>query len=229
MNNRRKYVLKFFNNTNNYLHKTFGLKVRKKIVYDLLGNLHDKEILDVGCGNGVISLEYAKKNNLTMIDISAKMLELAREKAELLHINNINYIESSIEKFDSKKKYDVIIAVGLLSHVTSIHSTIVQLNSLLQKNGNLIIQFSDYNSIITKINILFSRRNYVVNKSTKENMSKIIRSLEYSLKNEVKYSILLPGMGRLSDKILYHITMLTYQNPYVSNYGTDFIWNLKKK
>ena len=229
MNKHGKEVLKFFDKTDNYLHKTFGQKVRKKIVYELLGDLRNKKILDVGCGNGVISLEYAKKNNLTLIDISTNMLELAKANAQSKGIDNINYFRGSIEEFDSPEKYDAIIAIGLLSHVSSINGTIVKLKSLLNNNGNLIIQFSDLNSFITKINLFLSKRKYIINSCTKEDMFGIINSLGYDLINEIQYSILFPGMGRLPDKILNYITMLTYQNSFLSNYGTEVIWNLKKK
>ena len=228
MNKHGKEVLRFFDKTDNYLHKTFGQKVRKKIVYELLGDLRNKKILDVGCGNGVISLEYAKKNNLTLIDISTNMLELAKANAQSKGIDNINYFRGSIEEFDSPEKYDAIIAIGLLSHVSSINDTIVKLKSLLKNNGNLLIQFSDYNSFITKINLFLSKRKYRINRCTKEDMFGIINCLGYDLINEIQYSILLPGMGRLPDKILYYITMLTYQNSFLSNYGTEVIWNLKK-
>jgi len=197
-------------------------------VYELLGDLRNKKILDVGCGNGVISLEYAKKNNLTLIDISTNMLELAKANAQSKGIDNINYFRGSIEEFDSPEKYDAIIAIGLLSHVSSINGTIVKLKSLLKNNGNLIIQFSDLNSFITKINLFLSKRRYIINRCTKEDMFGIVNSLGYDLINEIQYSILFPGMGRLPDKILNYITMLTYQNSFLSNYGTEVIWNLKK-
>ena len=228
MKNHREEVLKFFNDTDNYLHRTFGVRVRKRIIYELLGDLRNKKILDVGCGNGVISLEYAKKNNLTLIDISSNMLDLAKANAQSKRIDNINYYLGSIEEFDSPEKYDAIIAIGLLSHVSSINDTIVKLKSLLNNDGNLIIQFSDLNSFITKINLFLSKRKYIINRCTKEDMFEIINSLGYDLINEIQYSILLPGMGRLPDKILYYITMLTYQNSFLSNYGTEVIWNLKK-
>ncbi len=229
MKNHLGEVLKFFNDTDNYLHKTFGVRVRSKIVNELLGDIENKNILDVGCGNGLISLEYAKVNKLTLVDISNNMLALAKDNAQLMGIDSVDYYQGSIEDFDSSKKYDSMIVIGILSHLKSINSTIIKLKKILKREGDLIIQFSDYSSIITKMNIFLSKRNYPINKLTKDEMLQIIDSLGFKLKSEIQYSILLPGMGRLPDKILYHLTMLTYKNSFLSNYGTEIIWHLKKK
>ena len=229
MKNHNREVSKFFNETDNYLHKTFGVRVRSKIVNELLGNISNKNILDVGCGNGLISLKYAKVNKLTLIDISDKMLGLAKANAQLMGIDSIDYHKGSIEDFDPSKKYDVIIVIGILSHLKSIRSTIVKLKKILSKDGDIIIQFSDYNSMITKMNIYLSKRKYAIKRLTKDKMLQIIDFCGFDLKSEIQYSILFPGMGRLPDKVLYHITMLTYQNSFLSKCGTEFIWHLKQK
>jgi len=111
MKNHNREVYKFFNKTDNYLHKTFGVRVRSKIVNELLGNISNKNILDVGCGNGLISLKYAKVNKLTLVDISDKMLGLAKANAQLMGIDSIDYHKGSIENFDPSKKYPLILEI----------------------------------------------------------------------------------------------------------------------
>ena len=83
--------------------------------------------------------------------------------------------------------------------------------------------------MITKMNIYLSKRKYAINRLTKNKMLQIIDSCGFDLKSEIQYSILFPGMGRLPDKVLYYITMLTYKNSFLSKRGTEFIWHLKKK
>lgn len=54
-------------------------------------------ILDVGCGYGPIGLTVAKlykMRNVHMIDINERALSLARENAQLNHINNVTIYES---------------------------------------------------------------------------------------------------------------------------------------
>lgn len=56
--------------------------------------LSDKEILDFGGGTGLLALPLAKQaKSVTLVDISEKMLEQARLKAEQQAIKNIQFLE----------------------------------------------------------------------------------------------------------------------------------------
>ena len=57
------------------------LLLRQKIVFEELGNLKDKKILDLGCGVGRYSYEAATKGAQVIdIDISPKAIEIAKKK-----------------------------------------------------------------------------------------------------------------------------------------------------
>ena len=127
MLNRQKKVLEFFDKTENYLHKDFGVHSRKDILTDLLGKLSDKRILDIGCGNGLVTLNYGINNSLTMVDISKNMIQLAKHNAELGDINNAKFLVSSLEDLVIRDQYDVIVAFGFLAHVDSVKTTIIHL------------------------------------------------------------------------------------------------------
>ena len=67
-----------FNNVDQYLHQGFDIKVRIEIVKELVGMPERANIIDFGCGDGSISLQFqAKSNFITLIDISENMLERA--------------------------------------------------------------------------------------------------------------------------------------------------------
>lgn len=70
------------------------------------------DVLDVGCGYGVIGISVAKKSNVrsvTMLDVNRRALELAQRNSERNKINDkIKIVESDgFEKID--EKYDTII------------------------------------------------------------------------------------------------------------------------
>ena len=70
-----------------------------------------KDILDIGTGSGCIALAL-KKNidaDVDAIDISKEALEVAKANARLNHLD-INFSLSSIENFNSIKKYDLLIS-----------------------------------------------------------------------------------------------------------------------
>ena len=57
----------------------------------------DKEILDFGGGTGLLTLPLAKQaKSVTLVDISEKMLEQARLKAERQDIKNIHFLEQDL-------------------------------------------------------------------------------------------------------------------------------------
>lgn len=173
---RKEIIYEFFNKTDNYLNKNFGVVIRTKIIKDILGFKSNKDILDVGCGDGSITLDYGKNNNLFLIDQSKNMLDLAKINADKKDIKNINYNNLKFEKFIPKKnKYDIIIALGLLAHVESIHITFTKLISCLKNDGMIILQYSDYDKILTKINLYFSNKVYKKNKINQKLINLILK------------------------------------------------------
>ena len=69
----------------------------KKVLQRIKCDANDS-VLDIGCGNGVITIPLAKKaNNVTAMDISGKMLEILTQKAEKSGIKNINTIKKRLE------------------------------------------------------------------------------------------------------------------------------------
>lgn len=77
-------------------------------------------ILDVGCGTGRHSIELAKRGySVTGIDISEKMLSIARKKCEKESVS-VDFIQANAVDFKVNKLYDACIclcegAFGLLS------------------------------------------------------------------------------------------------------------------
>lgn len=76
-------------------------------------------ILDVGAGTGLLSfliLEKYPNANLTLIDISEKMLDVAKERFK--DNPNITYLVADYTNYQFEKKYDVIISSLSIHHLT---------------------------------------------------------------------------------------------------------------
>ena len=227
MKRKEKIVYNYFNETNNYLHKNFGIIVRKKILNDILGPQKNKNILDVGCGDGSVSVEYGDDNKLSLLDQSEKMLSLAKNNAALFNVRNIDLFNCSLKDFSPKKKYDVIILFGFLAHVDSLSNTFNKIHSLLNNNGKILIQYSDHKKLITKINMYFSDKIYIKNRITDNVIDQILKELGLKVRKKVRYSILPPGIGILPNQLLHHITLATYKNNLLSRFGTEVICEIK--
>lgn len=95
-------------------------------------------ILDVGCGNGIISRHLGQFGfNITGIDISEKTIDKARSVNTL---NNVRFIKKRAEELTAEgEQYDAIICSEVLEHLHDPGSLIKILNKCLAPGGKLII------------------------------------------------------------------------------------------
>ena len=102
--------------------------------------LSDKEILDFGGGTGLLALPLAKQAKfVTLVDISAKMLEQARLKAEQQAIKNIQFLEQDLLKNPLKKEFDLIVVCRVLHHMPDLDATLSLFHQHLRENGQLLL------------------------------------------------------------------------------------------
>ena len=103
--------------------------------------LTGKDILDVGCGGGILTESLAKEGaNVTGIDATAKAIVAAEEHLAISKLN-IDYQCERIENLatNQDKKYDVITCMEMLEHVPDPKSIIESCAALLNPGGSLYI------------------------------------------------------------------------------------------
>ena len=102
--------------------------------------LSDKEILDFGGGTGLLTLPLAKQaKSVTLVDISEKMLEQARLKAEQQDINNIQFLEQDLLENPLKKEFDLIVVCRVLHHMPDLDAALSLLHQHLKADGQLLL------------------------------------------------------------------------------------------
>jgi len=98
-------------------------------------------VLDYGCATGTVTLEIAGNVKVIQgIDISSKMIELAKRKASEQKIENIDFMQSTI--FDERYNrghYDVILAFNILHFFKDTKTELQRINELLRPGGLMII------------------------------------------------------------------------------------------
>ena len=116
-----------FWNHNSYYYRWIKEQLKEKI-----------NILDVGCGDGsLINYLNNSNRNLTGIDISKKCINKANNYNK--KNDNIKFICTSFEDFDSKKLlYDGIIFCATLHHM-DMEKALIKSKNLLEKNGIIVI------------------------------------------------------------------------------------------
>ena len=111
--------------------------------------LEDMDILDIGCGGGILAEELSKKGaNVTGIDASEKTIEIAKQHSQENNLK-INYECSTLEDHlkKSKKKYDSIICFELIEHVPDQLKLINDISKVSKKGSKLFLSTINRNIV----------------------------------------------------------------------------------
>ena len=96
--------------------------------------LKDLNILDIGCGGGLLSEPIARLGaKVTGIDASQENIEIAKTHAKKMGIK-INYIHNTPEKIKFNRKFDIILNMEVVEHVENLDLFIKSCSNALNKN-----------------------------------------------------------------------------------------------
>jgi 2-polyprenyl-6-hydroxyphenyl methylase / 3-demethylubiquinone-9 3-methyltransferase len=107
----------------------FKLKEKK------INFLEGLNILDIGCGGGLISEPMARLGgSVTGIDASEKNIKVAKIHSKKSNLK-INYLNNSPEQLKDTEKFDIILNLEIVEHVENVNLFFQSCNRLLKKNG----------------------------------------------------------------------------------------------
>ena len=173
--------------TRDFFYNEDGIKFVNKFIEYIKGN----KVLDVGCGSGGLTKEFIKHNyDITGIDLSEKMIEIAKQK-----VPNVKFEIQDIRKTNFEcGAFNALLVYRSLIHIKSeeIQKTLKEFYRLLKNDGviGIVARVSDkpfeqmekevYNP---NLNIFFK---YFSEKEMQEELIKSSFSIEYSIVEEVK-------------------------------------------
>ncbi|GAM13399.1 class I SAM-dependent methyltransferase [Mesobacillus selenatarsenatis] len=117
-------------------------KLEKNIIFQLSLPRKGGKALDLGCGTGIYTIWLARMGlNVTGVDISSNMLEIAKEKTIASSLN-IDYVQSDIQKlpFD-EETFDLIVANIVLEFVKDPEAVVNEAIRVLKKGGRFVCGF----------------------------------------------------------------------------------------
>ena len=133
----------FFDSPYYLKHGRKVIELRAHIIKEIVGNVDGKKILDLGCGDGSLSIPLLnEKNSLTLVDLSSRMIEIANSKIHDNFKNKVNLINLSLDEFTTNAKHDIVICVGVMAHVPSIEAAFTKIASCLAQNGIAIVEYT---------------------------------------------------------------------------------------
>ena len=119
--------------------------IKKKIVShfsintNILNPLKDIKILDIGCGGGLLCEPLHRLGaKVTGLDASKTNIEVAKLHAKQMNLN-IDYINSSPENYKLKKKFDVVLNMEIVEHVSNVDFFIQNCSEMIEKNGLMFV------------------------------------------------------------------------------------------
>src|ERR1700733_14083592 len=119
---RVEVVRTFFDQPENYLErKRFDIRIRAETTKTFLEGANYAKIIDIGCGNGSISLPLVSPDrHLRLLDISSTMLTLARSRVPSDLTGNVEITQGDFLGAELENgSYDVVICMGVLAQVAS--------------------------------------------------------------------------------------------------------------
>ena len=101
--------------------------------------LNKINILDVGCGGGLLCEPLTRLGaSMTGIDASVNNIEVAKLHSKEMNLN-INYIRCSPENLNFKDKFDVVLNMEVIEHVSNVDLFIQNCSKLVKKNGIMFV------------------------------------------------------------------------------------------
>ncbi len=128
------------------------------IMLELMGDINNKQLLDLGCGVGDYAKIYSEKGAfVTAVDNSKKEIEHAKN----LHISNIKFMIHDINyglPFENSS-FDIITSSLVFDHLEGLKPLFKECNRILKDNGQLIFSitnpiFYQERSLVGKTKIL---------------------------------------------------------------------------
>ncbi|HJZ81452.1 MAG TPA: methyltransferase domain-containing protein [Pyrinomonadaceae bacterium] len=131
------------------------LKLLARIMHSSTASLLDRagispgmKCLEIGCGSGDISIELARRvgphGHVLGVDIDDTKIELARQEAADLNVNNVEFRLLDIRTSKLTVGYDLVYVRFVLTHLSDPASVVQSIHELLKPGGPVIIEDIDF-------------------------------------------------------------------------------------
>ena len=177
--------------------------VEKPALFSLTPDLHNKTVLDIGCGYGENCVQFLKlgATKVTGLDISVKMLEIAKIENSS---SNILYVNKSMTDLNEiTEKFDVVFSSLAVHYIEDFDKLVKDIYNLLNQGGYFI--FSQEHPLTTAL----LTQDYWTRNSENECLHYNLTT--YALEGERKVTWIVDGV------IKYHRTISSIINSLSSS------------
>lgn len=149
----------------------------------------NSEILDVGCGDGLLMKKLMKNKNCNVcgIDISKKAVKCCKRRG----IKNVMISDVLEGGVCLKKKFDVIILSEVLSFILDPIEMLIKIKPYLKPSGKVLISIANSASYINRFYFLFGKLEkvfldklkppFLIHAFTKEKIKNLIKKSDFDI------------------------------------------------
>jgi SAM-dependent methyltransferase len=211
----------------------FLIEVRAIIVRELVGPTAGRSILDLGCGDGSLSVPLlSEATQLTLVDLSARMLEIAARRVPDAKRASVRTANVPLADFDPATPFDVVLCVGVLAHVPNIDAALLKIAACTRSGGIAVVEFTPNPNPLAR---LFTPYYWIRRKIRKDPMpyktnriplGELLAAAERAgleLCTMKRHFFPIPTMAWWSQRWLYRYARLAMRSPLISRIGTEHI------
>ncbi|NOZ63500.1 MAG: class I SAM-dependent methyltransferase [Caldiserica bacterium] len=111
----------------------------------LLEEIRGKRILDVGCGNGIITEFLTASNEVLGLDFSFSMLKMAEKKNFIPILGGASHLPFKSNTFDC------VLGIGLLQYIENEAEVVREMARVTKPRGTIILSLLHKNSLIREL------------------------------------------------------------------------------
>jgi ubiquinone/menaquinone biosynthesis C-methylase UbiE len=214
--NRAHLVKEVFEKPRRYFGgRQYDVRIRAETVAALAKGLEYRRVLDIGCGDGSISLPLlAEGKNLTLLDLSANMLSIVRSRVPEDLMGSVELRNEDFMKADLEPgSFDLVVCLGVMAHVDSPEQFLARVVTMMTPGASLILEFTDAFCLAGRLSRLvrafrefIAPPRYPVNLLSLAQVSGMMTRQGLRPAVQFRYGLPpLPGIGLLNHEIRYKV------------------------
>ena len=132
-----KWDAKLYQDSSSYQFKLGLMSIER------LNPKNGEEILEIGSGNAMVTIELAKKisnGKIIGIEISKEMTEQARENLSKYGISNVEIINMDALNIEFNNQFDVVLSNSAIHWIKNLELMYKLIYNSLKENGRIMVQ-----------------------------------------------------------------------------------------
>lgn len=228
---RTRRVHGFFAEPDRYLGNDARLGVRRLVVRELAARTDRRAILDIGCGDGTMSLPLlGPEGRLTLLDFSAPMLERAAANVPPEMRPRVEIVCRDLAGFGGDERYTLVLCLGVLAHVPDVAGALAKIATLIEPGGHCLVQITDASRWLGRVShAWYNRRHarradgYVLNRLDGPRLVAEAAANGLRLVEQRNYSLSVPGLRRLPVKVQFALERGFYSSWFAGLGGESML------